>query len=64
VSGKPLDWFFAQWLNRPGVPKIEGSWRYDAMKKQSRSRSARPAAEPYRVNVEVGIVARAASCRR
>ena len=28
VSGKPLDWLFAQWLTRPGVPKVEGSWRY------------------------------------
>ena len=24
VSGKPLDWFFAQWLTRPGVPRVEG----------------------------------------
>ena len=34
VSGKPLDWFFTQWLNRPGAPKLEGSWRYDAARKQ------------------------------
>ena len=33
VSGKDLGWFFAQWLTRPGVPKLEGSWRYDAAKK-------------------------------
>jgi aminopeptidase N len=60
VSGKPLDWFFAQWLNRPGVPKIEGSWRYDPTKKQVEvTLSQGQTAEPYRVNVEVGIVARA-----
>ena len=38
VSGKPLEWFFTQWLTRPGVPKLEGSWRYDRGQ-ESRSRS-------------------------
>ena len=57
VSGKQLDWFFTQWLNRPGVPKIEGAWRYDAVKKQLEiSLSQAQIAEPYRVNVEVGMV--------
>jgi len=60
VSGRPLDWFFAQWLNRPGVPRIEGSWRYDAMKKQVEvTLSQGQSAEPYRLNVDLGIVARA-----
>jgi aminopeptidase N len=59
ASGKPLDWFFGQWLNRPGVPKIDGSWRYDAVKKhvEVTLNQGQPA-EPYRVKVEVGIVAR------
>lgn len=57
VSGKPLDWFFAQWLNRSGVPKIDGSWRYDAAKKQVEIRLTQSqAADPYRLAVEVGIV--------
>jgi aminopeptidase N len=59
VSGKPLDWFFAQWLNRAGVPKIDGSWRYDAVKKQVEvTLNQGQPAEPYRVNVDVGIVAK------
>ena len=60
VSGQPLDWFFTQWLTRPGVPKIEGSWRYDAVKKvvevtvtQSQASAA------YHVKLDVGITAHA-----
>ena len=34
VSGQDLAWFFRQWLNRSGVPAIEGTWRYDAAAKQ------------------------------
>jgi len=60
VSGRPLDWFFTQWLNRAGVPKIDGTWRYDAPRKQLEvTLSQAQAAEPYRVSVDVGILARA-----
>ena len=59
VSGKPLDWFFMQWLNRPGVPRIDGSWRFDAVRKHVEvTLSQGQSAEPYRVNVDVGIVAK------
>ncbi|MDX1530590.1 MAG: M1 family metallopeptidase [Rhodothermales bacterium] len=30
VSGKDLDAFFAQWTRRPGLPRVRGTWRYDA----------------------------------
>ena len=30
VSGQRLDWFFDQWLRRPGVPELEIEWSYDA----------------------------------
>ena len=33
VSGKPLQAFFTQWLSRPGTPRLEGNWRYDAARK-------------------------------
>jgi len=57
VSGKPLDWFFTQWLNVPGVPKIEGSWRYDAARRQLEvTLSQAQAAQPYRLSMDVGIV--------
>src|SRR5688572_11540907 len=30
AAGAPLSWFFEQWLTRPGMPSLRGSWRYDA----------------------------------
>lgn len=57
VSGKPLGWFFTQWLTRPGVPKLEGSWRYDADAKQVEvTLSQAQVTEAFRVNVEIGLV--------
>jgi aminopeptidase N len=29
-AGRPLDWFFQQWLLQPGYPKLEVSWSYEA----------------------------------
>jgi aminopeptidase N len=30
AAGAPLSWFFDQWLERPGMPMLGGTWRYDA----------------------------------
>jgi aminopeptidase N len=57
ASGQPLEWLFTQWLTRPGVPKLEGSWRYDAAAKQVEVTVLQSqAADPFRLSVEVGIV--------
>lgn len=29
-AGRPMDWFFEQWLLRPGFPKVEVTWGFDA----------------------------------
>jgi aminopeptidase N len=56
VSGQQLEWFFTQWLHRPGVPKLEGSWRYDAAKKAVEvTLTQSQAAAAYRIKVDVGI---------
>ncbi len=58
VSGQQLDWFFAQWLTRPGVPKLEGSWRYDATRRQVEvTLTQSQASDPFRLTVDVGFMA-------
>jgi aminopeptidase N len=65
VSGKPLDWFFTQWLTRPGVPKVEGSWRYvPASKSIEVTVSQTQAADPFRLFVEIGIAGKAGGAPR
>ena len=55
-SGQTLDWLFDQWLARPGVPKLEGSWRYDPVKRAVEvTVNQSQAAAPYRLTVGVGI---------
>jgi aminopeptidase N len=56
VSGRDLRWFFAQWLNRGGNPRVEGSWRYDAVRKQvDITLKQTQAGDPFRLNLDVGI---------
>ena len=65
VSGKPLDWFFTQWLTRPAFPGVEGTWRYDAARKMvDVTVSQTQAAEPYRLTVEVGVTDKAGALPR
>jgi aminopeptidase N len=57
VSGKPLGWLFSQWLTRPGVPRLEGSWRYRADRKliEVTLTQSQPA-EPWQLPVEIGVI--------
>ncbi|MDA3962103.1 MAG: M1 family aminopeptidase [Planctomycetota bacterium] len=34
VTGEPLDWFFQQWLERPGHPRLKVRSQYDAGRRQ------------------------------
>jgi aminopeptidase N len=34
TAGRPLDWFFDQWMRRPGVADVQASWRWDAAQRQ------------------------------
>jgi len=60
ASGKQLDWFFTQWLNRGGVPKIAGAWHYDASRRVAEVTLTQSQPGPsFRVKVDVGLVANA-----
>ncbi len=64
-AGRDLGWFFSQWLNRPGVPKLEGTWRYlPASKAIEVTVTQAQAGEPFRLSVDVGIAARAGDVPR
>lgn len=65
VSGQDLAWFFTQWLNRAGVPAIEGSWRYDAAAKQVVVTVRQTqAGEPYRFPLGIGVAQTAGALPR
>lgn len=34
--GKPLDWFFRQWIYEPGYPVYDAAWRWDEATKEMR----------------------------
>ena len=60
TSGQDLTWFFRQWLNRPGVPALSGTWRYDATAKEVVVTVRQTqTAEPYRLSLGVGLVSAA-----
>lgn len=60
ASGQDLRWFFRQWLNRPGVPVISGSWRYDPQARDVVVTVRQTqAADPFRLSLGIGVVAAA-----
>jgi aminopeptidase N len=57
AAGVPLSWFFEQWLTRPGMPSLRGSWRYDAGAKRIAIDLAQTqTGAAYRLPLEIGIV--------
>jgi aminopeptidase N len=37
-AGRPLDWFFRQWIYEPGFPTLDAAWHWDADAKRLRLR--------------------------
>ena len=56
AAGRDLGPFFQQWLYRGGVPKLTGTWRWDAAAKQVivELHQTQPG-EPFRLPIEIGI---------
>ncbi len=57
VAGTDLRWFFDQWLERPGMPKLSGTWQYDSEGRQIHLQLQQTqAGEPYRLPIEIGVI--------
>lgn len=64
ASGSDLTAFFQQWLYRGGVPRVEGTWRWDAAARQVVVELTQTqAGEPFVMPVEVGIADAAGKVR-
>ena len=56
VSGTDLQWFFTQWLTRSGIPRLEGTWRFDAAARQvTVTLTQSGMAAPARLPIEIGV---------
>ena len=56
AAGIPLTWFFDQWLKRPGMPTLGGSWRYDAEAGRLHIELAQvQTGDAFRIPLEIGI---------
>lgn len=56
TSGKKLDWFFDQWMRRPGFAELTAGWRWEGGRKTllvTVSQGTR--FPPYRVNLSVDV---------
>lgn len=49
VAGRPLDWFFRQWLWQPGFPRLAVTWRHDAAAGLARLTVRQLQAGPFRM---------------
>ena len=63
ASGRPLGWFFAQWIVRPGMPVLSASVVDGSGGRSLRVEQLQPG-EPYRLAVEVELRAAGRSLRR
>jgi aminopeptidase N len=56
AAGRPLDWFFQQWLLQPGYPRLEVTWGYEAGELSLTVKQTQPAAWGFfRVSLPVAV---------
>jgi aminopeptidase N len=64
AAGRDLGPFFQQWLFRGGVPKVAGTWRWDASAKQVVVELRQTqVGEPFRLPIEIGLTIPGAALR-
>ena len=63
--GKPLDWFFHQWINESGHPVFSASWKWDAKRKEIRIAIRQTqAGVAYRTPLSVSVTGNGETARR
>ena len=57
AAGRDLGQFFQQWLYRGGIPRLEGTWQWDATTKQLVvDLRQEQEGEPFSIPIEFGVV--------
>jgi aminopeptidase N len=55
-AGRPLDWFFKQWLLQPGYPRLDVTWSYEAGELSLTVKQTQPAKWGfYRLSLPVAV---------
>ena len=65
TAGRSLDWFFAQWMRRPGVADVNATWHWDS----ARNRVVVSVAQgnqvaPYRLSLAVDVIGARGAIKR
>ncbi len=56
AAGRPLGWFFTQWMTRVGVANVKPSWRWDAVKRALVVTVVQDArSTPYRLSLSLDV---------
>jgi aminopeptidase N len=63
AAGRPLGWFFAQWVARPGMPVLSASVVEGSAGRSLRIEQLQPG-EPYRLEVEIELRTAGGSARQ
>ena len=64
-AGRPLDWFFDQWMRRPGVAELHPTWKWDAARRLLVVTVVQGTRfPPYRVSLAVDVTDASGETRR
>lgn len=63
-SGQNLNWFFDQWMRRPGMAQLELSWRWDTARQRVVLSATQSSQEPYRLGLTMDITDASGQVRR
>ena len=65
AAARPLDWFFDQWMRRPGVAELHPTWSWDAARRKLLVTVVQGTrVPPYRVSLAVDVTDAAGVVRR